>query len=93
MSSTAFHPKPVAEVLRSVFDLTGHGMTQPLAETILSIDFPKDIAARMDDLGVKANEGTLTSQETEELEAYLHVEDLLAYWHAGARQFLHPPPE
>ena len=40
---------------------------------------------------VKANEGALTSGETAELESYIYVEDLLAYWQTRARQFLEPP--
>ncbi len=91
MSSTAFHPKPVAELLRSVFDLTSHGMTQPLAETILKLDFPSEDVTRMDELSLKANEGTLTGDEGAELDAYIQVEDLLAYWKTNAREFLQHP--
>lgn len=80
-----------ASVLRSVFDLTGRGMTRPLAESILALDFPQKDAARIDELNVKANEGTLTDAETAELEAYVNVGDLLAYWQSKARQSLRPP--
>ena len=91
MPQASIYPKPLAEVLRSVFDLTGRGLTKPLAEKILELDFPGDDAARMDELSVKANEGALTSGETAELESYIYVEDLLAYWQTRARQFLEPP--
>jgi hypothetical protein len=34
----------------------------------------------------KANEGLLTPAEAAELEAYVNVGDLLAYWQSKARQ-------
>jgi hypothetical protein len=36
----------------------------------------------------KANEGTLTESEEAELEAYINVGDLLAFWQSKARQAL-----
>jgi hypothetical protein len=83
-----FSPGMHADLLRKVFDLAGHGMTQPLAESILALDFPEADAARTGELNVKANEGTLTAEEEAELEAYVNVSDLLAYWHSRARQSL-----
>jgi len=91
MSRSAFHPKPHAEVLRSVFDLTGRGMTKPLAESILALDFLEEDAARIDELNAKANERRLTGEEEAELEAYVNIGDLLAYWQSKARQTLHVP--
>jgi hypothetical protein len=91
MSRSTLHPKPHAEVLRSVFDLAGHGMTKPLAESILALDFPEEDAVRIDELNAKANEGRLTSEEEAELEAYINIGDLLAFWQSKARQTLQPP--
>jgi hypothetical protein len=91
VSQSTFHPKPHAEVLRSVFDVTGRGITRPLAESILALDFPEQDAARIHELNVKANDGTLTGAEEAELEAYVNIGDLLAYWQSKARQALHPP--
>jgi len=91
MARSTFHSKPHAKVLQSVFDFSARGMTRPLAEGILALDFPEDDAARIDDLNTKANEGTLTDEEEAELEAYVNVGDLLAYWQSKARQALHPP--
>src|ERR1035438_7404220 len=62
------------------------GMTAPLAESILALDFPEADAARIQDLNVKANEGTLTAEEEAELEVYINISDLLAYWQSKARQ-------
>ncbi len=80
-----------AEVLRRVFDLGGHGLTRPLAESILSLDFPDHDATRVMELSTKANEGELTDGEEAELEAYVNVGDLLAFWQSKARQALQLP--
>ncbi len=77
-----------AEVVRNVFDVPGRGMTRPLAESILALDFPEADAGRADELNAKANEGQLTEDERDELEAYVNVGDLLAYWQSKARQIL-----
>lgn len=91
MAQSVFHPRPHAEVLRSVFDLPGRGMTRPLAEGILALDFPEGDAARIDELNAKANEGVLTEEESSELETYVNIGDLLAYWQSKARQVLQQP--
>ena len=80
-----------AEVLRRVFDLAGRGLTRPLAESILALDFPERDAERIAELNGKANEGTLTETEEAELEAYINVGDLLALWQSKARQALQKP--
>ena len=77
-----------ADVLRKVFDLGGPGLSRPLAEDILSLDFPQQDADRAAELSAKANEGTLTEGEEAELEAYINVGDLLAFWQLKARRLL-----
>jgi len=74
-----------------VFDLPRRGMTRALAEGILALDFPEADATRVEELNVKANEGRLTEEEEAELEAYVNVSDLLAYWQSKARQSLRQP--
>ncbi|MGA7235349.1 MAG: hypothetical protein WBY44_06705 [Bryobacteraceae bacterium] len=95
MTEARFHAKPYADVLRRVFDLSGTGMTRPLAESILALDFPNEELdfpneeeARIEELNGKANEGLLTAEEEAELEAYVNIADLLAYWQSEARQSL-----
>ena len=90
MATSLFRSKPHAEVLGRVFDLTGHGMTPALAESILALDFSEDDAVRIDELNIRANEGQLTDDERAELEAYINVSDLLAYWQSKARQSTQP---
>ena len=91
MAVSMFRAKPHVDVLRRVFDLSGHGMTRPLAESILALDFPEGDAARIDKLNARANEGVLTDEEEAELEAYINIGDLLAYWQSKARQALQQP--
>jgi hypothetical protein len=77
-----------ADVLRKVFDPGGHGLSRSLAEDILSLDFPQRDADRVAELNAKANERTLTEGEEAELDAYINVGDLLAFWQSKARQAL-----
>jgi len=81
-------PAPYADLLRRVFDLPGRGLSKPLAEGLLSLDFPESDAVRAAELNEKANEGLLTDGEREELQVYANVADLLAYWQLKARQAL-----
>jgi hypothetical protein len=71
-----------------MFDLPGRGLSKPLAESILSLDFPEDDANRAAELNARAKEVTLTEAEVNELEAYANIADLLAYWQLQARQVL-----
>ena len=75
-----------ADLLAKVFDLTGRGVSRPLAESILSLDFPETDAARAAELNKKANEGIATEAERDELQVYANVADLLAYWQLKAKQ-------
>src|ERR1035441_9974326 len=88
MARSTFSPKPHADVLLRVFDLSRHGMTRALAESILDLDFPEPDAARMEELNARAHEGELTGEEEAELEAYVNINDLLAYWQSKARRSL-----
>ncbi len=88
MVASQFAPAPHADLLRRVLDLPGRGMTRSLAESVLALDFPERDALRIDELNVKANEGAMTPEESAELEAYVNVGDLLAWWQSKARQTL-----
>lgn len=52
----------------------------------MALDFPEDDAARIEQLNIRANEGQLTDDEEAELEAYINVGDLFAYWQSKARE-------
>lgn len=49
-----------------------------LARYVLSLDFRPEDHARYEALSAKAQEGTLTPQEADELDGYLHVDSLLS---------------
>jgi hypothetical protein len=91
MAKSAFRSKPHADVLLRVFDLPGNGLTPALAEGILALDFPEADAARIEELNLRANAGELTDEEQAELETYINISDLLAYWQSKARQRLQRP--
>ncbi len=61
-------------------------MSKPLAESLLSLDFPESDAVRAAELNEKANEGLLTDAEREELLVYANIADLLASWQLKASQ-------
>jgi len=88
MSSSNFRSKAHSDLLLRVFDLPRRGLTPALAESILALDFPDEDAARIEQLNARANEGSLTAEEFEELETYVNIADLLAYWQSKARQSL-----
>lgn len=66
-------------------------MTPELANRILAMEFPERDVVRIGELNERANEGLLTPEETAELETYVNVGDLLAYWQSKARQAFPPP--
>ena len=88
MARTSVDLNQHVEAMRKAFDLADRGLTRPLAESILALDFTEDEAARIDDLSEKANEGTMSAMKTGELESYVEVIDLLAYWHSRASAYL-----
>ena len=88
MAQVSTSPAPYAEFLRKVFDLTGRGLSKPLAESLLSFDLPESDSIRAAELNEKANEGLLADAEREELQVYANIADLLAYWQLKARQAL-----
>jgi hypothetical protein len=63
-------------------------LSRPLAESLLSLNFPESDAIRAAELNEKANEGSLTDAEREELQVYANIADLLAYWQLKAEQAL-----
>jgi hypothetical protein len=48
MVQTDFRAAALAELLRKVFDLSGRGLTRPLAGSILSLDFEDRDAERIE---------------------------------------------
>jgi len=84
----AIDPSFHHQLLHRVFDFPGRGLTPDRARWLLELDFPQSDAVRIESLNEKANEGTLTDEERTELEAYVNIADLLAYWQSEARRHL-----
>src|SRR5687768_13072753 len=59
-----------------------------LARHILSLKLSPQDDRRFDELLPKAQKGTLTAEEQEELENLNHVADVLSLWHSKARRAL-----
>ncbi len=55
------------------------------ARYLMSIDFGGADHSRMQELMEKSNEGTLTSEETAELDGYVNIANVLSVMHSQAR--------
>ena len=63
-------------------------LSRELAQYILTFGFDEDDQARMRDLAERNQEGSLSSEEREELQNYVKVGRLLALLHSKARRSL-----
>jgi hypothetical protein len=77
-----------SELLGRVLELDGDRLSPEKARLVLSSDFSDVDHARIEELGSKSNEGTLTPEEREEYEAYVRVGELLGILQARARLLL-----
>lgn len=59
-----------------------------VAKFILDLNFTPEDHARYEVLAGKASEGALTPEETDEIDAFLHVDSLLSIMQSQARQAL-----
>ena len=58
------------------------------AQFFLSLDFPEFDQARIDELSAQARAGTLSAQDREELNQYIHLGDFLAFIQSKSRRSL-----
>ncbi len=63
-------------------------MSRDVARYLLSFDFEPGDVARMNFLAERAREGSLSAEESVELDSYLHVGNLLTIMQSRARQYL-----
>jgi hypothetical protein len=63
-------------------------MSADLAQHVLTLEFPPEDHVRFDELSEKAQLGTLTAEETTELDDYLGADNLLTILKAKARTSL-----
>ncbi len=87
MSSQVVTPNTEAAILGRLLK-TGAKMNREVAEFLLDIDFEAGDIERMNVLSERAREGSLTTEETAELDSYLHVGTLLSVLQSRARRFM-----
>jgi len=76
------------EILSRVIGRENPDFTAEVARSILRLDFDSSDIDRMDELAEKARAGTLSEEETTQLDAYLLVGSLLDLLQSKARQTL-----
>lgn len=68
---------------------SGSGALPPqVAQYILALDFRPEERARMHELAMKAQEGTLTAEDELQIDSYERVGHLLSIWKSKARKAL-----
>ena len=65
-------------IFRRVIDPEGGSMSPELARFVLDLNFPAADHARFEELSAMAQERDLSPDEANELDSYLHVDNLLA---------------
>ena len=88
MIATIADSRSEASILARVLEAQPRELTPGAAEYLLSIHFPDADAARMNELSDGAQQGTLTADEQQELDSYIHVGHLLALMQSKARRRL-----
>lgn len=81
-----------AAIFGRIFADGKHTLTPGLARHILDLGFSADDTARMHELAVKNQEGRISPEELQELDAYIKVGDLLAILQSKARKRLRGGP-
>jgi hypothetical protein len=80
-------PSPI-DILDSILDPFTDCFTPEVAQKILAVRLDPRKQARIDELAVKANEGTLTDAEDAEYAGYIEALDLVGILKAKARSAL-----
>ena len=79
-------------ILRRLIDLNQGNLPPGAAEAVLQFRFSDSDQARLSELASKSNQGTLTSTEADEYDAYFATADLLSLWKSKARLSLKQHP-
>ncbi len=81
-----------SELLDRILEPLEDSMSVELAEAVLTLDFPQRDHKRYLELSTKAQDGSLTDDETAELDRYLNVNDFVSILKSIARQTLKRKP-
>ena len=85
MSSQSFSAGREAEIRARLMQAQKGELSPEVAEYLLSFGFGETDRSRMSELAEKSEGGSLTSEEEEEFDSYLHVGNLLAVMQSKAR--------
>lgn len=87
MKADTLSPTTEAAIWTRVIHPDGE-ISQEAARTLLKLEFPESDQQRMHELAVKAQEGTLTSEEESAIDNYERVGTMLAILKSKARKIL-----
>jgi hypothetical protein len=90
MSSQVISPNTEAAILTRIIQLGQRELTSDAARYLLSMQLPSSDEDRVNELSAKARAGSLTEAETQELDSYLRIGNLLAVMQSKARRLLQP---
>ena len=76
------------DLLSTYLEPIAEDLTPGQAEKILAIKPTQDLVSRVEELGDKANTGTLTPEERAEYAYYVDVDDVIGFLKAKARHLL-----
>ena len=93
MSSQVVTPNTEAAILARIIQSDERELTPDIARYLLSMKLPVSDEARVHELSAKAQSGSLTESETQELDSYLHIGILLGVMQSRARQHLKSEPD
>lgn len=85
MSSHVVIPNTEAAILARIIRDDDQPLTPDAARYLLSMRLPASDEDRVNELSEKAQAGSLTEAETQELDSYLHIGFLLGVLHAKGR--------
>ena len=77
-----------AAILARVIESDTTPITPDVARYLLSMQLPRADEERVNELSAKARAGSLSDDETQELDSYLHIGRLLAVMQSRARRCL-----
>ena len=85
-------PQREAAIFARIWESGPSGWTPELARHVLRLKFADEDVARMHALAAKNQEGALDAAESDELDSYIKVGDLLALLQSRARRYLQKAP-
>jgi hypothetical protein len=80
-----------AAILQRVIRPYEGNLSPEAAKELLKLEFPESDHIRMAELSAKAQEGTLTAAERDELDSYINVSHFIAFVQSKARISLKSP--